>query len=390
MTTATAVPPNVTGYAVLLGALAFVASAVMTGAATFLTPEAARDYGTGAQKIGTPGVPRTGGVAVVVACALAVAAVHLVKAFTPYEVFDVAVTLAVTIAASLPAVAGGFLSDVDETFGAVPRLLTSAASAAVFVAVTNAAVHSVGVPQVDAVLGAYPAAAKAFTVFAVTGVVHAFNLVDGVNGLMGFTALTANAALAFLAYRAGAQYPFVLSCLVAAAVLGFLVWNFPGGHVYAGDSGSYFVGFATAVSAVLLYCHGRISGAGSTVPEWVILLTLVFPVWETVFSMARRIVTVRNPTSPDAFHLHSLVFRTVRFFTTSEVLPHVAACVVCLLPYGAAVYAATRCTTNDQARWTAAGYVMAYLVLYYVFHRTCTSLELHHDHHKTQQKENAS
>jgi len=91
-----------------------------------------------------------------------------------------------------------------------------------------------------------------------------------------------------------------------ASTLGFLVWNYPRGVIFAGDGGAYFLGFAIAELAVLLVHRN------SEVSPWFALLVLWYPVWETIFSMFRRkALRGRSPADPDGLHLHTLVFRRV-------------------------------------------------------------------------------
>jgi len=91
-----------------------------------------------------------------------------------------------------------------------------------------------------------------------------------------------------------------------ASTIGFLVWNYPKGVLFAGDGGAYFLGFAIAELAVLLVHRN------SEVSPWFALLVLWYPVWETLFSMYRRkAIRGRSPADPDGLHLHTLVYRRV-------------------------------------------------------------------------------
>jgi UDP-N-acetylmuramyl pentapeptide phosphotransferase/UDP-N-acetylglucosamine-1-phosphate transferase len=89
------------------------------------------------------------------------------------------------------------------------------------------------------------------------------------------------------------------------AALGFLVWNFPRGVIFAGDGGAYFLGFVIATLAVLLVHRN------SEVSPWFALLALWYPVWETLYSMVRRGARGRSPADPDGMHLHTLVYRRI-------------------------------------------------------------------------------
>ena len=92
--------------------------------------------------------------------------------------------------------------------------------------------------------------------------------------------------------------------IAAGAVLGFFVWNYPGGRIFLGDGGAYFIGFILAELSVLLL--GRNSNVSPIFP----LLLCAYPIFETVFTMYRRRVLrgVGNAT-PDGIHLHTLIHR---------------------------------------------------------------------------------
>lgn len=86
-------------------------------------------------------------------------------------------------------------------------------------------------------------------VVVVAVVVNSVNLFDGLDALAGSSAVVGAASLAlFTASRghAGAIGPLVL----AAAVLGFLMWNRPPARLFLGDNGAYVVGAALAWAAL--------------------------------------------------------------------------------------------------------------------------------------------
>ena len=77
----------------------------------------------------------------------------------------------------------------------------------------------------------------AVAVIWLVGVVNVWNFMDGLDGLAGGTA--AIAAVGLIAVGA----PASLMIAVAAACLGFLVWNHAQASIFMGDNGSVFLGF---------------------------------------------------------------------------------------------------------------------------------------------------
>lgn len=82
--------------------------------------------------------------------------------------------------------------------------------------------------------------------------VNTVNFMDGANGLaMGSVAigLAALAAISFVDHRLSAV---ALAACAIGAIIGFLVWNFPRGLLFAGDSGALFTGALAALIALVV------------------------------------------------------------------------------------------------------------------------------------------
>lgn len=84
-----------------------------------------------------------------------------------------------------------------------------------------------------------------------------FNFMDGIDGIAGAQAMCMSVTGAALACHAGggaqAALPMVL---LAAATIGFLVWNWPPARIFMGDVGSGYLGFALGVSALWTVVEG--------------------------------------------------------------------------------------------------------------------------------------
>jgi Fuc2NAc and GlcNAc transferase len=91
-------------------------------------------------------------------------------------------------------------------------------------------------------------AAAAVAVFLVTWLINLTNFMDGIDGIAGVQTVTVCAVGGVLSVvvAPGGTYWFAPAVL-AAASLGFLVWNWPPARIFMGDVGSGFVGFMVAV-----------------------------------------------------------------------------------------------------------------------------------------------
>ncbi len=78
--------------------------------------------------------------------------------------------------------------------------------------------------------------------------INLFNFMDGIDGIAGVETMTIGAGLAMIAAMTagtggGATLEMALPALLAAAALGFLVWNWPPARLFLGDVGSVPLGF---------------------------------------------------------------------------------------------------------------------------------------------------
>jgi UDP-GlcNAc:undecaprenyl-phosphate GlcNAc-1-phosphate transferase len=120
-------------------------------------------------------------------------------------------------------------------------------------------------------------------------VTNAINLVDGMDGLAATVSLVAAIGSAAL----GAA---PLSALVlGGAILGFLRFNLPRAQIFLGDSGSLFLGFATA--ALLLRDPHPVN-----VPF--VLGLVALPVGDAALSTLRRILRGKPVFTADRGHVH--------------------------------------------------------------------------------------
>ncbi|WP_410498576.1 MraY family glycosyltransferase [Chitinibacter sp. S2-10] len=221
--------------------------------------------------------------------------------------------------ASMPVFFAGLAEDLTKKITPMCRLLAAFLSAGLAAWLCNGVLPKLGLPGLDELLTFLPITALLFTIFAVGGVCHSINIIDGYNGLMAGVALAALAAFGAIALAVG-DLPLVgLTLASAGAIAGFLVWNFPKGMIFAGDAGAYLIGFTLAEIAVLL-----IARHPDVISPWFPLLVLIYPVFETVFSIYRKkFIRQISPGIPDALHFHMLVYkRLVRWMVGSKEAKH--------------------------------------------------------------------
>ncbi len=205
----------------------------------------------------------------------------------------------------LPTVLGGFYEDLTQRLRVKWRLLLTLVSGLAAWWLFDLEISRLGFDAVDRIWMSMPLLPPLLAVLALTGLPHAFNIIDGYNGLAGTVAMIVCLALAHVALQVGDRQLAALVLCLAGATGGFLVWNYPRGLIFAGDGGAYLWGVTIALaSIVLVQRHVEVS-------PWFPVLLLIYPVWETLFSIYRKVARGVSPGVADALHFHQLIFRRI-------------------------------------------------------------------------------
>jgi len=154
------------------------------------------------------------------------------------------------------------------------------------------------------------------TILFIVAVINTINLSDGLDGLCSGISTIYFLTVSFIALvlnKAGGL-DVALSLIMSGAILGFLVHNFPPAKIYLGDTGSNFIGFMIAVTALLGFKTATFT---SLIIPLVILAT---PILDVAFSIIRRSLKRKNPfTTPDKEHFHHQLLK-MQFSTRASLL----------------------------------------------------------------------
>lgn len=192
-----------------------------------------------------------------------------------------------------------------------------------------------------------------FAVFYLVWMVNSYNFMDGIDGLASMEALTVTLSAAFLYWLTGMDSLIWPPLIMAAAVLGFLVFNFPPARIFMGDAGSGFIGLTLGV----LSLYGALA-AHQFLWSWLILLG-VFIV-DATYTLGRRLLRgekVYEAHRSHAYQSASRVHGSHLFVTLSVSLINL----FWLLPIAALV----TCLKLEGA----IGLVMAYVPLIFIAHK---------------------
>lgn len=89
--------------------------------------------------------------------------------------------------------------------------------------------------------------------------VNCVNFMDGANGLAIGSMTIGLFALGAIAYDQDLASASAISFCCAGALIGFLVWNFPFGRIFAGDSGALFAGAVAALASLIVLARSDVS-----------------------------------------------------------------------------------------------------------------------------------
>lgn len=179
--------------------------------------------------------PRGGGLGL----AIAAAAGYLIAA--PHGGRTLGILLA--LAAVIPTAVVGWMDD-HRSLPAAPRLAAQLLTSLMLI------------PLGTVGFGVWAAAALAVAwIFATIAAINVVNFMDGLDGLIGLQALVFGIHLALLANPGSPAY--VLSLSLAAASLGFLIWNWSPGRIFLGDVGSGAIAVMGLIGGIMVWREGN-------------------------------------------------------------------------------------------------------------------------------------
>lgn len=144
-----------------------------------------------------------------------------------------------------------------------------------------------------------------FSLFAIVGMMNAVNIIDGFNGLASGIILLILLSFGITSYEQNNMEILTIVLSTAGATLGFFILNFPKGKIFLGDGGAYLLGFIVAIIGIYL------ASKYESVSPWYILSIFIYPVWEVLFSIMRKLYIGLSPMQPDGYHFHMLVYRQI-------------------------------------------------------------------------------
>ena len=137
------------------------------------------------------------------------------------------------------------------------------------------------------------------TVLWLIAIPNIVNLIDGMDGLATGFGMFLCITLAAVGYYAFKTDVVLMATVMAGALAGFLIFNFPPAKIFLGDGGAYLIGFFIASVSLMSSNKGSIM-AGLLV----VVIALGVPILDTSFAILRRAIRGVPIFSADAEHIH--------------------------------------------------------------------------------------
>ena len=272
----------------LLTSLAFILSLLFTPSVTLLAVRFGLvDQPDGKRKVHKKPIPRVGGIAV----ALAYFGAYLIVkgVFGHHQLLSFQAIQGIAPAAILIFLVGL----ADDIFNLQPWHKLSIQILAAILVVSS------GVHLGGSSVSRYSAVASIGSVLWIVACTNAVNLIDGLDGLASGVALMATVSILAASLVTGHTELSMITAPFAAALIGFLVFNFNPASIFLGDCGSLTIGFLLGCFGVLWSGDAR-TWLGILAP----IVVLSVPLLDTTLAIARRFLRNQPIFRPDRSHIH--------------------------------------------------------------------------------------
>ena len=145
------------------------------------------------------------------------------------------------------------------------------------------------------------------TVIVITGVVNAFNLMDGVDGLVGGLSLLGFTMFLLASLYFNDYFLGKISIIFIGAIIGFLKFNLSKKKIFMGDSGSLFLGFILVTLGIKFMEKQNLDHLNYAYGFLLLVSFFSIPVLDSLRVYLGRIKRGNSPFSADKSHLHHLL-----------------------------------------------------------------------------------
>lgn len=207
----------------------------------------------------------------------------------------------------IPMLLIGFTADLKDNFSAKTRLLAFFFISVVFVLNSQIFINNIDFKIIDNLLK-YNLFSIFFFSCCICILINGINFIDGIHGNTIFLFLLIHCSLYFVIDDQHFR-EFLLNVIISGVI--FLIFNL-NEKVFLGDNGSYVIGFYT--SGLLIYSYDTFN-----LNSFYIAGLVIYPITEVAWSVTRKMADGKNPLQPDNFHLHNIIFFSLKNIKNSKI-----------------------------------------------------------------------
>ena len=242
------------------------------------------------RKLHTETIPHLGGIGIAVGVAVGLVVALLMTGDAALQ------SLLLKLAVPVAAIVGLGIIDDIKSLRAAQKLVVQSISALAIAML--GIVLLLGLPGFDQNI----AFVVVLTTIYLVGLSSAVNLIDGHDGVAGGVCLISAAAFGVISILLGAQPLFFLCLTLMGACAGFLVYNFPPGRIFMGDTGSMFLGLVLgAIACMVTMLEPSIN------MFFAVNLVLAIPIVDAFLAITRRLILRRPVFEADHMHIHHVL-----------------------------------------------------------------------------------
>ena len=132
-------------------------------------------------------------------------------------------------------------------------------------------------------------------------IINAFNFLDNMDGASAGIAVIIASILLTAAMLHGQVFVSGLTLVFIGTLAGFLVWNFPPAKIFAGDAGSFVIGFFIALLSLRTTYYNQ-AGSGQWFRVFMPMIVMAVPLYDFISVTLLRISQGKSPFIGDTQH----------------------------------------------------------------------------------------
>lgn len=259
---------------------------------------------------------------------------------------------------SMPIFILGIFDDFNIRIKPIYRLLLALPSAYLAYYYLGIQAYGLDLPYIDEIFK-IDLFAIIFICLALAGIINAFNMLDGINGLVLLYVMAI--CVTNVLFSSNRFDPSINLASVALffSCLGIFILNFPFGRIFLGDGGAYFLGLVVACIVIKNYQINALS-------PWYVFCIFIYPITDTLVTVARRMYTNISALEPDNRHLHHLIYKKIsKTFIRSEKKKHALTTIAVFILYTPFLILANFFAAQTYVLMSVSFvFIMFYLLLY--------------------------